>query len=331
MGINLAWLAIEGADRNELLARLGLEEAGDASNELTAKYACAESPAGWFILTTKDSDRAFEKALEVASSGRLAIAGQIVETVSASHARAVRDGVQLWSVLRDPDKDLDGLVIEGEPPRDLAEIRERLEKAQAADDHTEYMMEAPIELAERICGYRPASGRLDWSALRKTARAGREPKPKSLRAAIRSELVPLIQSLGWAWDEQEDMYVRVANGTRQLIWFNFLSGEKTAIQLEFAATTIGKPAKGLLQGRDLDRMDLLPFWKRLQARYLGPKSSPDFRVDQVIALAREDVMAIDAFLNTGERQSSIEVWGPAEDSWPAWSTPGDPPANRPAG
>ena len=45
----------------------------------------------------------------------------------------------------------------------------------------------------------------------------------------------------------------------------------------------------------------------------------------------EMVEAIDAFLNTGERQSSIEVWGPAEDSWPEWSTPGDPPASRPAG
>ena len=47
--------------------------------------------------------------------------------------------------------------------------------------------------------------------------------------------------------------------------------------------------------------------------------------------ADDAVEAIDAFLNTGERQSSIEVWGPAEDSWPEWSTPGDPPANRPAG
>jgi hypothetical protein len=174
MGINLAWFAVEDADRHDLLARLGLEEAGDSNNEVSVRYACAEFPNGWFILTTKGSHRAFERALATASAGRLAIAGELSETVMVSQTRAVRDGRQVWSVLHDPNKDLNGIEFEGEPPSNLGEILAKAQAAQKSDSEVDYIFDVPIELAAQICGYRPGDGACDWTVLQK--RAARAPR-----------------------------------------------------------------------------------------------------------------------------------------------------------
>lgn len=314
MGLDLTWMAVKGRGREALLDRLDFEDAGEASDELSADCTCATLPGGWVVLVATCPRLPLDEALITASAGGFAIGCQVMDTVSFNQARGYRDGRLAWSVTRDPDVHPDELQIEGEPPPEFAEIKRRLQAGQAASD-------LPLELAASICGYRVGESRgLEWTVLRKKRPAARHSarRPRSLSGAIRSELLPLLKSLGWELANDRpgladpNQIHRRINGLTQTIWFEFESGRETYIIVHFWAADVPWPDSTFSVGGHvaIPRMRL-PVWKRFTwARFrtlAAAEPPPKDVIDAVIEQARQHVIAADAFLTSGEPNAWIHL------------------------
>ena len=311
MSLNVSWLAVEGVDRADLLARLGLEEVGEANSEFDSGDAWAVSATGWLLLKMGGSQKAFDRALKLASPGQPVLACVMSEIAMGSDVRMLRDGAVLWSATCDLDKDPDHLIVVGQPPGELADICVTLKAA--ADKDTDDLFEAPVELAAKICGYQPGRDGLDWTLVAKTAVAktgagrGSPTRPRSLKGAIDAELVPLIASLGWRPAEHKDWYQRRVGAMRHDVWFDYGGGKKPYISCSYCASE--PSAEGFsVKGFCVPKVPQGSLGDRLLKRLLGRRLSPADRIDQVVKTACEEIRDIDGYLRTGVRPYNLRLY-----------------------
>jgi hypothetical protein len=159
MGQAISWMGIRGLSREEICKRLDAVDTGNPCDEHEAKLALAELANGWTIIRSKQFDYPSPKRLKTLSQSAEVIAGQIEEHVMVSLARGFRDGAQIWSVIHDPAKGLYNLAIEGEPPAELAQIYERLQREQDEDGgdsaDVDFIIDVAPKLIAVLCGYQP--------------------------------------------------------------------------------------------------------------------------------------------------------------------------------
>lgn len=199
MSMHLNWVAAEGADVAFLMESLGLREVGASNDGQETDYACVRTPQGWSVVMGRRMKLKLENLLPRLSAGREVLAGEASDIVMYSGLQAWRGGARLWSVAHDPEDGDDGLEIVGEPPADLNEIETRLagKQAEVGQEGVDHIFDAPLELGERICGYRPDQPQPGPWILLAPASGGKGPAASALPAAIRAELLPALASLGW--------------------------------------------------------------------------------------------------------------------------------------
>ncbi|CAN7142400.1 hypothetical protein LJR225_000001 [Phenylobacterium sp. LjRoot225] len=327
MGVRLNWLAVEGADKATLLARLGFVECGMASDELSSPLACAVFPGGWFMLVSEDMGLDLDEALPLASTDGLALGCEVEEHVMFSRLRAFRGGAKAWVVTHDPDVDPGGVAVEGEPPPPFLDLRAALaaEQAEDGDEEVDHMFDLPARLGEQLCGYAYNEPRpVAWKLLERSGRTRGAEVPPQLPHAFTSELLPLLQAAGWTRAAQDPDYrgrvwdvTRVIEGRRQLlsfIWsedgpqlqfetsFLVLGGARWTDQALVAGEIRPVRAGGQASGKSL--------WRRIADQFRtggGEQPMPDDRLAQLVARVKEDLAAIDAFLASGDHGPRILV------------------------
>lgn len=335
MGVRLNWLAVEGADKAALLARLSFVESGTASDELTSPLACGEFPGGWLVLVSDDMGFDLDQALSLASADRLAVGCEMEEHVMFSRLRAFRDGALAWAVTHDPDIDPHGVTVEGEPPPPFADMRAALSAEQAGDDGgVDYMFDLPFRLGEQLCGYaydvmRPVA----WTLLEPSRRAREVDAPARLPQAFASELLPWLEATGWTLAAQDPEFrgrawdvTRIIEGRRQLLSFIW---QEQGRQLQFETSFLVLGATGwtgdvLLAGeirpvRPAAKASGGSLWRRIADQFRTEAEPPPAdRLAQLFARVKEDLAAIDAFLTAGDpdprilvRQGSIDSLRPS--------------------
>jgi hypothetical protein len=178
MGLNLSWIATRGLDKAEVLARLGLVMTGQTGEYFDTARSCAELPGDWLIVYANRMDWATPERIAAVSVGGEAVGCQMSETVMWSGAWGCRDGAREWSVTHDPDKDLNGVKVEGDPPSQLPDVMATARRGQErGDDSVDYMFDVPVELVAAVCGFN--ANELDrglvFSVLAPEARGGSGP------------------------------------------------------------------------------------------------------------------------------------------------------------
>ena len=159
MGLSTSWVAIQQCSGAELLDYLGFVETGEEMFPESATFSWAEFPNQWIIVFSDDFDWGSpERARDLSRFG-LALACQCEDRVEmTSLLCAARDGEELWRVFHKSVKSIYRLDVTGEPPSELAAIRDRVFQEQDANGGEEagvdYVHEIPLELAKVICGYR---------------------------------------------------------------------------------------------------------------------------------------------------------------------------------
>lgn len=332
MGANLNWLAVQGADKADLLERLGFVEAGLASDELNVPVACAVLPENWVVIASWGMGLDLDRLLPRASTGKLAFGAEMDDRVMFSQLRAFRDGAPVWAVTHDPERGLDDVTVHGEPPRQLAQVRAELAVEQAGNgfEHVDYMYEAPVRLSERLCGYHPeAPLPVEWTILESVGRRPRPSPDLRLASTFRFELLPQLEASGWALAARDPEFrgrawdvTRIFDGRRQ--WLSFTWREDRAgAAFETSFLVFDGPAwdsPHLVMGairpmRDAARRRGDPFWRRLLGRGAGDAepTSPEDRMVEFLGPVRQELVALDRFLISGELDSRIEVrFGSAE-------------------
>jgi hypothetical protein len=182
MGWSSSWVAVRGANKGELLASLGFEESGQevAPGTRAAPFCCAQLERGWLVVFNEDFDWASAARVRQLSQFGLAVGCQFEDRVMmTSAACAARDGVELWRVFHDNEASIYRLDVTGEPPAELAAIRDRLFKEQGAaggdSSSTDYVHDVPIELAKAVCGYRHDDDDAAFVGLRRTGASAVNP------------------------------------------------------------------------------------------------------------------------------------------------------------
>lgn len=306
MGLRLSWLAVKAERRQALLECLGLELAGEVSQEVGVGLAMAELPSGWLVLVGHAfDDRLLDELPRVSEACGEAVGAEIIDTASFTRAKAYQDGQLQWLLASEEDK--------GEP-MSMGEV------PPIPSEADEY--EAPLALAENLCGYRAGEARgLEWFRLARRATSRTTPPEASLREAMRAELLPLLQELGWSFPPQPVMaepgvITRELHGRQQSIWFNYSSGVETYINVRFLSREVNDgEASGLSGGIGPPRVKL-SFWQRFSWKRLGertsyPPPSAD-RIGAAIAQAREEIAVADAYLRGGVTDSRIYI----SQRWP---------------
>jgi len=123
MGLDLCWIGVEARVKERLLDFLGLEPAGDVSDELGADSTLAETSNAWVVVVSRAGGLDLDEALAgVSSVAHFAIGFEMMEVAAFSRAFASRDGEPLWSVIYN-DRDQGEFVAEGDLPVGFANIR----------------------------------------------------------------------------------------------------------------------------------------------------------------------------------------------------------------
>ncbi|HEX3886624.1 MAG TPA: hypothetical protein VHW05_03930 [Phenylobacterium sp.] len=157
MGRSDSWIAVRGIDRPQVVERLGLEETGREIERWSAFLGLGDMRNGWMIVRSQDFDYPKPKLLASLSAGAEVLSCQVEEHVMVSIARGFRDGLQTWSVVHEPERGIDSLVVEGTPPPELADIEQRLraeQDAEGEDADVDFMFDAAPEIVAAISGYR---------------------------------------------------------------------------------------------------------------------------------------------------------------------------------
>ena len=324
MGLHLNWLAVQSGDKAALLARLGFREVGSASDEMRSKYACAVLPSGWTVIVSAEMALKLERLLPLASQGGLALGCEVSETVMFSRVQAYRGGEMVWRVAHDAEQDPEDLSVAGEPPAELTAIRARLTEQQAAepDEPVDFLFDAPVELAQAVCGYSASSGpaAIEWTILAMAADtrgALAADLSRSLSAAIRSDLMPLLTSAGWEsgadrpdWPGGLDDVTRIHDGRFQVLWFTWKNEGADAYFLPRFAVWRGPERTGEVLVSGAVAAPAASLGKRLAAglrQLTKPPPTPDARLAEVLEGARLDLATLDRFLTDGEPGARLHI------------------------
>lgn len=188
MGWALSWVAVAGIGRDEVLARLGLEDSG-APADLGQRglKACAHLPNGWVLLLYDESGVFRDAELAALSRGARLISAYGSDIIMFSGASGWADGVRQWAIDHNPERGLSDLNIEGDAPPELAAILAQARAAQAEEGGDEadvdVVFDVPKDLVGVLCGWRPDQYSDDWDEIEFTRlrRAG-EPDPPPKRS-----------------------------------------------------------------------------------------------------------------------------------------------------
>jgi hypothetical protein len=158
MGFSHSWIAVKGVTTERALEALGMEISRVQTDYLEG-IALIEWPDDWLLVLSDNSEEAIDGDLtRLAPLGR-AVVCSIEEHVMQSEARGYEDGVQVWSVLHDPngDESIYSLRIAGSPPEQLDDIVRAVKAEQDAeggeDAGADVMFDIPPKLAASICGF----------------------------------------------------------------------------------------------------------------------------------------------------------------------------------
>ncbi|OXE37324.1 MAG: hypothetical protein CGW95_02225 [Phenylobacterium zucineum] len=320
MGVKASWLAMQRPDREAVLEALGLTEIGDCSYCLTGDYTCADLPNGWFVIVDNKQQLDLTPALGSVSAKLFALKGEMSETVMVSELIGYEGGAQVWSVVHDPDVDINGAQVEGVPPPAFAQIKALLTAQMEEDDEeVDFMFDLPLDLSEAICGFRPDKIAFsEWTQLSLKSRLAnaRAQTKVSLRAEMKKELIPFMLARGWAAQTDSesggsgnsfDFHRRFGPYNCQL-GFEYASSPDLWISPAFYIQDVSTPDKrNVVSGRPVYKTHHIPFWKRLLGLEKPPPPIPDDPVADQIEKTKALVMDMEAYIETGELRATIGV------------------------
>ena len=176
MGFKISWLAFENVEKGKLIEELGFRDTGAVDEANESPFSAAQLKNGWSIIWANDFEWAETQPIKLSFPAGRAISCQLHEGVMVSIAHGAQDGVEQWSVTHDAQAGLHDLTVEGIAPPALIEIKNRLFAEQQLEDgdkaEVDFIFDIPIDLAERITGFRhdlwEVDGeRLTWTTIEK--------------------------------------------------------------------------------------------------------------------------------------------------------------------
>lgn len=159
MGFYVDWVSVVGLSRDEVFERLGLIDAGVATDfPKRGGFMWAVSPEGRVIVVTGRYGLYQPATLAELSAGASVVAARAESNECTSSAWGYEDGKKIWTVEYNDDTHPD-VKMRGRIPQAFKEIRGRLLAKHAADEDADvpYLFDGPSDLAAVLGGWAPES------------------------------------------------------------------------------------------------------------------------------------------------------------------------------
>jgi len=160
MGFSVAWIAVRGTSKDDILAQLSLADTGRLDEANESPVSGAALPGGGYLLYFNDMAHPATQAASMArlSEGGEALGCQVEEHVMASAAFQYRNGEKVWDVVHLSEEGLYHLAVDGAPPALLETIHAEMKATQdeqgGLEADVDCLFEVPLMLANALCGYR---------------------------------------------------------------------------------------------------------------------------------------------------------------------------------
>lgn len=155
-GVVAGWIAVQGIERDRILAALGLVEAPDAPKP---KASICTLPNRWSILFTVDFGFPTPERMALLSAEGAAIAVSADERSMFSVVRGYERGKAVFAIEHDGGQQgVRHVETAGTLPAEWAAVLAEATREQDEEDQggaeVDYLFDAPMALAEALCGYR---------------------------------------------------------------------------------------------------------------------------------------------------------------------------------
>ena len=160
MGFSIAWIAVRGKSKEDILEQLSLADTGEPDEANESPVSGAALPGGAYLLFFNDMAHPATQAASMArlSAGCEALGCQVEEHAMASAAFQYKDGAKVWDVVHLAEQGLYHLAVDGTPPALLATIHAEMKATQdeqgGEQAQVDCLFEVPLMLATAMCGYR---------------------------------------------------------------------------------------------------------------------------------------------------------------------------------
>lgn len=164
MGYSISWCAVREAEAASFLAQVGLSAAGKTEEVPESDRCMCGLDTGWRVVWFNEYDprEINDEKLATLSAARELLVCRVEEHVMASSAEYWSRGVRGWWIGHDGEDGPKGLDLEGEPPPQLAAVRDDLERRQreaggeSAD--VDHLFDIPLATAREIVGFKHDEG-----------------------------------------------------------------------------------------------------------------------------------------------------------------------------
>jgi hypothetical protein len=160
MGFSLAWIAVRGIPRDELVKRLGVEISSKRAGYAEVPISLRATSSEWELVISRNCDEPLFAAPRLASisKGAEAVACVAEEHVMFSSSQGWVDGHSEWSVEHDAQERIGHLQVVGTPPAQFERIRAELEEQQQIEGGEEadvdFIFDIPLVLARELVGFK---------------------------------------------------------------------------------------------------------------------------------------------------------------------------------
>ncbi len=156
MGGAVGWIAVEGMERSRIVEAVGLVEAPDAPKP---KASICTLPNGRTVLFTLNFGFPTPERMALLSAEGTAIAVSADDRSMFSVVRGYEHGNAVFAIEHDGgQKGVRHMATAGTLPAEWSAVLERASREQDEEDRgaaeVDVLFDAPMELAEALCGYR---------------------------------------------------------------------------------------------------------------------------------------------------------------------------------
>jgi hypothetical protein len=154
MGYRVLLIAVTGKEPATIHDEYAVTPTAEHEEIPESPVTGALLPGGGYLLYINDDIVPDDCVLTRLSKGASLIACYANETVMDSLACEWVDGVEKWTVYHDAQQGIEHLEVKGDPPPQLASIRDRLLTQQKDSENVDYIFDIPVELFVSLGGIR---------------------------------------------------------------------------------------------------------------------------------------------------------------------------------
>lgn len=152
MGYAVSWLAVRRDTESSVLSALDLEKTSKTEEVPESEWSTTRVP-DWLVIWSNSCQPKRFRHVESKLHGEVVVC-DVEEHVMFCSVAAFNNGTLNWRITHDAQQGNDHLLVEGQPPEVLSQIRMEQFAHVEEDRDVDFIFDIPIRVAHEVVGFR---------------------------------------------------------------------------------------------------------------------------------------------------------------------------------